>query len=112
MNSILFCMTLKKNCLAQYKECIKEALLRQKEWGEMLKRYDLHSVSAWHHNINDKEYVFVQHNAGPQYAEKLKGWETSEHPFDIWFRHKIMAVLDIDNIDGMIQLPQLVHFHA
>ena len=41
----------------------------------------------------------------------MEGWDTSTHPFDIWFRESIMAVYDIENAAGMSQPQSLVNFH-
>ena len=57
-------------------------------------------------NPNQK---FVR-EVGPEFDEKMKGWDTSEHPFDTWFRENMMAVYDIENAAGMEQPRQLVDF--
>jgi len=42
----------------------------------------------------------------------MKGWDTSDHPFDKWSRDSIMAVYDIENASGMEKPNQLVEFTA
>ena len=76
----------------------------------MLTRYDIHSAKAWHVNINHRDYILVYHDVGPQFEEKMQGWDSSEHPYDKWFRDSIMAVYDIEDASGMEKLNQLVDF--
>ncbi len=102
MKCALFCIPLKKGCLEQFKEFVKQTHEeKSEEWKEMLSRYDLSSVKVWYKNFNGVDYVFVYHDAGETYEEKLKGWDTSTHPFDIWFNAQIMAVYDVANVEGM-----------
>lgn len=111
MKSILFSIPLKQNCLEQYLNFVEQAeQLKKAEWKEMLSRYDIHCVKIWHKHINDQDYVFVYHEVGPDFEEKLKGWDNSEHPFDQWFNQQIMAVYDIENVDAMEAPKQLVDF--
>ena len=76
----------------------------------MLKRYDIHSAKVWHKNIDDRDYVFVYHEVGSHFREKMKIWDTSSHPFDTWFRNNMMAVYDIENAAGMQEPRMLVEF--
>lgn len=108
MRTVLFCVPLKKNHLSQYEAFVTDTLTNRKSaWLEMLKRYDIHSVAIWTKHMADRDYVFVQHAVGPAFEEKLKGWDDSTNEFDQWFNAQIMAVYDIDNIEGMEQPIQL-----
>lgn len=108
--TVLFCIPLKKNCLNQYTNFAKETVKRAKEYREMLLRYDIHCAKVWHKNISGQDYVLVYHEVGPAFEEKMKGWDTSNHPFDKWFRESMMAVYDIENAAGMEQPTQVVDF--
>lgn len=110
MKTVLFCIPLKQGCLSQYETFAKEHVQRAKEYKEMLTRYDIHCAKIWHKNIDDRDYVFVYHEVGPGFREKMKGWDTSEHPFDKWFRESMMAVYDIENAAGMEEPRQIVDF--
>lgn len=111
MNSVLFVIPLKIGSLIQYKTFAKESMERKGEYKEMLLRYDIHSAQTWHKNIDGRDYIFVYHLVGENFNEKMKGWDTSTHPFDCWFRESIMAVYDIENAAGMTQPEPLVDFH-
>lgn len=110
MKTVLFCIPLKKGTLSQYEAFSKEHVKREKEYKDMLTRYDIHCAKIWHKNINDRDYVFVYHEVGPNFREKMTGWDTSNHPFDQWFRENMMAVYDIENAAGMEEPRQLVDF--
>lgn len=112
MKTILFCIPLKEGTLNQYEAFTKEFVKREKEYSDMLTRYDIHCAKVWHKNINDREYVFVYHEVGPNFREKMKGWDASDHPFDEWFRKNMMAFYDIKNAAGMGEPQQLVDFSA
>jgi len=110
--TVLFCIPLKAGCLEQYKNFAKEHTKkeREKEYKEMLLCYDIHTAKIWHKNISDRDYIFVCHEVGANFEEKMKGWDTSTHPFDRWFRESMMAVYDIENAAGMQQPAKLVDF--
>jgi len=108
--SILMSIPLKEGCLAQYLAFAKEAQERATEYKEMLLRYDIHSAKVWTQNISGRDYVFVYHDVGPNFEEKMKGWDTSAHPFDTWFRESIMAVYDISSVEDMGVMSQAVDF--
>lgn len=110
MATVLFCVPLKKGSLNQYEAFAKEHMKREKEYKDMLSRYDIQSAKTWHKNINDHDYIFVYHEVGPTFKEKMAGWDTSTHPFDQWFRKNMLAVYDIENAGGMEELRQLVDF--
>lgn len=111
MKTVLFCIPLKKDCLIQYESFAKETVKKAKEYKEMLTRYDIQCAKVWHKNISDRDYVFVYHQVGPHFKEKMAGWDTSDHPFDKWFRTNMMAVYDIENAAGMEEPRQLVDFN-
>ncbi len=110
MNTVLFCIPLKPNSLAQYEAFAKETVTRAQEYKSMLKRYDIHCAKVWHKNINATDYVFVYHEVGPEFEEKMSTWDTSIHPFDTWFRENMLAVYDIENAAGMEQPRMIVNF--
>ena len=110
MKTVLFTIPLKDGCLAQYKSFLQESLARDSEYREMLQRYDIHSAKVWCNKINNKDYVFVYHAVGPDFEEKMKQWDHSDHPFDVWFRESIMAVYDINGVADMQSPEQLADF--
>ena len=110
--TVLFCIPLKKRCLRQYQDFAKQTVERAKEYKEMLIRYDIHCAKIWHKNIGGNDYVFVYHEVGPQFKEKMKGWDISTHPFDQWFRNEMMTVYDIKDASGMETPKQLVDFRG
>lgn len=107
MKTVLLCVPLKKGCLSQYESFAKEHVKRDKEYKDMLDRYDIHCTKVWHKNINNRDYIFGYHEVGPHFRERMTGWETSDHPFDRWFRESMMAVYDIENAAGMEE-PRLI----
>jgi hypothetical protein len=94
MNNKLFCIPLKARKLDQYLAFAKETLQKPEEYSDMLKRYDIHSAKIWNGRFGEQDYLFVYHDVGPEFEEKMKGWDTSKHPFDEWFRGNIEAVYD------------------
>ena len=109
MKTVLFCMALKPGTLEQYLAFAKKTIERGKEYRDLLTRYDIHCAKIWHKKISDRDYIFVYHEVGPNFEEKMKGWPTSEHPFDKWFNENIMAVYDIEDIHGMEQPTQVLN---
>ena len=110
MKTVLFCIPLKKGCLSQYESFAKQTTERNEEYKEMLLRYDIYCAKVWNKNIKDSDYVFVYHEVGDKFREKMTGWDKSTHPFDKWFRENMMAVYDIENATGMQETNQLVDF--
>ena len=110
METVLFCIPLKKDCFSQYELFAKETVKRSVEYSDMLKRYDIHYAKVWHKKINNRDYVFVYHEVGSNFREKMKGWDTSSHPFDKWFCDNMMKVYDIENAAGMEEPKMLVDF--
>ena len=107
MATVLMQIPLKVGSLASYERFVAESTIREAEWREMLARYDIHSARIWHSQIAGCDYIFVYHEVGPAFQERMADWDTSTHPFDVWFRGEIMAVYDIENAAGMEQLRQL-----
>lgn len=66
----------------------------------MLARYDMACVKIWVKTLNDRDYVFVYHEVGPDFQEKIKDWDNSQHPFDQWFNQQIMSVYDTGPVDA------------
>jgi len=112
MKTVLFCIPLKKGSLEGYKAFAKETVVRADEYKGMLTRYDISCAKTWHKNIGGSNYIFVYHEVGPDFEEKMQGWDTSEHPFDKWFRESMMESYDIENASGMEQPEQLVEIYV
>jgi len=101
MKTVLFCIPLKMDCLEKFKNIVKQTSEKKAdEWKNMLARYDMSCVKIWHKLIDDKDYVFVYHETGPQFEEKIKAWNNSQHPFDNWFNQQIMAVYDSSAVES------------
>tara|TARA_R110000868_G_scaffold8205_3_gene42563 strand:- start:151701 stop:152039 length:339 start_codon:yes stop_codon:yes gene_type:complete len=107
MKSVLFSMAVKPGKLEEYKAFAKETLARMDEYSDMMKRYDIHSAKVWLKQIAGTDYVFVYHDVGPNFEEKMQGWESSDHPFDKWFNEALMDSYDIENIAAMEAPEQL-----
>ncbi len=112
MKTVLFFIPLKKGALTQYEEFAKQTVEKKNEYKDLLNRYDIHSAKVFHKNISDKDYILVYHEVGPQFEEKMKSWDNSDHPFDTWFRNGIIAVYDITDASGMEKPRQIVDFIA
>ena len=110
MKCVLFFIPLKNGSLGQYEAFAKQTVEKKNDYRDLLKRYDIHCAKVFHKKINDRDYVLVYHEVGPQFEEKMKGWDTSEHPFDKWFRSGMMSVYDIADANGMEKPRQLVDF--
>jgi hypothetical protein len=101
MNTLLFCIPLKANSLEKFEDFIKQTSNdKSAEWKDMLTRYDMSCVKVWVKHIEARDYVFVYHEVGPDFAAKIQGWDTSEHPFDQWFNAAIMSVYDTGPVDA------------
>ena len=113
MNTLLFCMPLKEGSLKQYQDFIKKtANEKAAEWKDMLFRYDISCVKVWDRNFEGKDYVFVYHEVGPTFEEKIKNWDNSSHPFDKWFNGQIMAAYDVKNVEAMESPHKLLELFA
>jgi len=110
MKSVLFTIPMKTNALDDYLAFIKEVLQQDDKYRDMLKRYDIRSAKAWIKRIGDVDYVFVYHDVGPSFEDKIKGWDTSEHPYDKWFNDQIMQAYDVENVEGMESPKQVLEF--
>ncbi len=106
-NNVLFSIPLKHGCLEQYETFAKEIIKHADDCREMFSRYDIKLAKVWHKYFSGRDYVFVYHEVGPKYKEKMASWNNSAHPFDTWFRENMMAVYDIENIEGM-EMPRLI----
>jgi hypothetical protein len=110
MQTVLMCIPLKKGCLDQFQNFVKQTSAQKAtEWKSMLARYDILNVKIWHKNLAGVDYAFVYHKVGTNFLEKIKGWNTSQHSFDQWFNQQIMAVYDTGPVDaGATSLLELV----
>ncbi len=101
MKTVLFCIPLKRGCLEQFQEFVKQTNEQKpKEWKDMLARYDMSCVKIWIKTLESRDYVFVYHEVGPDFSEKIKNWNDSKHPFDQWFNQQIMAVYESGPVDA------------
>ncbi|MCF6776224.1 hypothetical protein L3V83_06510 [Thiotrichales bacterium 19X7-9] len=112
MKSVLFCIPLKADTLEQYLTFADETTERSSEYSDMLKRYDIHCAKIWHSKLENKDYVFVYHEVGPSFKEKMLDWDNSKHPFDVWFRNNIMAVYDITSAASVTEPNYVLDFKA
>mgnify|MGYP000420424628 CR=1 FL=1 len=91
-DSVLFCIPLKESRVEPFQQFIADCLKNKSdEWKAMLARYDISSVKVWYKIIDGRDYVFVYHDIGLDFAEKIQGWNDSVHPFDQWFNEQIMS---------------------
>ncbi len=90
MQDLLSANFLKPGTLDAYKKFIAEIIgPRNQEYKELLKRYGLGTVKVWHEKVSGKDYVMVVHEAEDDALERLKDWEASNHPFDLWFGEQL-----------------------
>ena len=100
MNTVLLCIPLKDRCLEKYEDTINEMVARESEYREMLKRYDIYSTKVWVKSFSGKDYALVYHEVGPDFPEKIQGWENSSHHYDQWLNERLMAVSDEGVTEG------------
>lgn len=98
----LFCIPLKPDCLAAFL-AFSETTRAEKadEWKAMLARYDISSVKTWHKEIAGRETIFVYHDTGPDFSEKIASWNESTHPFDQWFNSQLTTLYDEGATDSL-----------
>ena len=112
MSSTLFAIPLKHGKLEEYLSFAKETELRAKEYSDMLQRYDIHSAKIWQTKIGYADYIFVYHDVGPDFQEKMKSWDVSDHPFDKWFRESIHNVYDIQSLNSFKPPVEVLDFQC
>ena len=90
MQTLLFTTFLKPGMLAPYKKFLQEIVgPRKAEYKDLLKRYGLITTKAWHEKIEGKDLVTIMHEAEEDALERLKGWDSSTNPFDLWFGEQL-----------------------
>lgn len=62
---------------------------KKKEYKDLLHRLRMKTTKVWYTKVAGKDYVFVIHDAEDDVLERLKEWDVSTHPFDIWFREEL-----------------------
>ncbi len=112
MPSVLFTIPMKQGKLEDYLAFAKETELRAKEYSAMLQRYDIHSTKIWQSKIGNTDYIFVYHDVGPDFQEKMKSWGISDHSFDKWFRESINNFYDIQSSDKFETLVEVLDFQC
>lgn len=100
-SNILFCIPLKKGKLDEFKQFVKLTTHEKiSDYKAMLLRYDIHATKIWHKIILNETYVFVYHEIGSNFDEKIKHWTDSQHPFDQWFNQKLMSIYAEGAVEG------------
>lgn len=90
MQTLLSATFLKTGALDAYKKFIAEIMgPRNQEYKELLKRYGLRTVKVWYEKVSGRDYVMIVHEAEDNAMEKLKEWDSSTHPFDLWFGEQL-----------------------
>ncbi len=90
MKSVLFCNPLKQNTLLEFKKFVElTQATRREEWQDMLKRYDIKSVSIWYKTVDNVDHVYVHHFVGDEFSSKIQHWHASQHEFDLWFDQQL-----------------------
>lgn len=110
MNTILLCVPIKKNKVADFKIFVKELLgSKRKDYSEMHLRYGIKTTKIWFHTLSDKDYAMFTHELYDALKTHMKKFADSKHPFDLWFTKQIENFYNIDDIDAMsIQPPQFI----
>lgn len=95
MKPLLFTIPLKSGMRSAYETFSSEITgPRKKEYDDLLKRYGLNTAKVWYQKLEDKEYVFVLHEADEGALDQLKTWSSSTHPFDLWFDEQLNQLYD------------------
>lgn len=82
--------------LVEYKEFLAELVTKHKEeYRDMLNRYGLTNSKVLYQKLDDVEFAVVMHEIEPHAFERLAGWTTSTHPFDIWFKNQSKKYYDV-----------------
>ena len=98
MPALVFVNPLKPGKLDEYKAFMAEFTgPRLGEYVDLLRRYGLKSSKVYYHRVADKEFVIVMHEAEDGARERLSKWNTSAHPFDIWFRTQLAVLHDLED---------------
>lgn len=90
MQRLLFTAQFKPGGLEIFKKFIRTITTQKvKEYDTFLKRYGMHSAKSWFLTINGIDFGFLFHEAENDAMERLKHFEASKHPFDLWFAEQL-----------------------
>ncbi len=90
MQTLLYTTFLKPGTLNLYKKFIAEIIgSRNQEYKKLLKRYAIKTTKVWHEKVADRDYVMVMHEAEDDALARSEDWESSTHPFDLWFEERL-----------------------
>jgi hypothetical protein len=110
MKETLRVVRIKDGCLEQYRLFATQITEQPEECIAMFKRYDIESAKMWLTNISGKAHVIIHHCIGSSFAEKMKAWDDSDHPFDVWFRANMAQVYESERPADMELPEKLVDF--
>ena len=113
MQNIVLINPLKPGKLDAYKMFMAEIIEDHKaEYSDMLGRYGLKTSKVYYQNFNGTEFVVVIHEIEPYASERLPGWATSTHPFDLWFKEKASEFYDFECAKNAGQPQVVLSFNA
>ena len=87
MKTVLYVFRVKPGKLQEYLDFMQDcyAGAKQEQYRELLKRYGLHSVKIWQHNIDGQDYIMFYHDMDDDGEEKLQQWNQLGFEFDQLF---------------------------
>ena len=97
MQEIIFINPLLPGKLNEYKAVLDQLSgERKEEYLDFLKRYGLKNSKVFYHKLNSTEFSVVKHDLEDYSQERLPGWPTSKHPFDLWFKEQLGKLHDYE----------------
>ncbi len=67
---------------------------RKKEYKALLARYGFKVTRVWTQHIGNEGYALIYHEVTEGAEERLKEWDSSTHPFDMWFRDQLEQIYE------------------
>ncbi len=109
MQTIVDINPLKSGKLAAYKAFVAEIIgPRKREFSDLLTRYSLKTANAYHHRIQDVDFIIVVHLAEDDARARLEKFMTSTHPMDQWFAEQLNDLHDFTPLNGAEQASNLL----
>jgi hypothetical protein len=106
MRTILLCVPIKKDKIADFKTFVKELLgFKKKDYKELHVRYGITNTRIWMHTLNDKSYILFTHDLSDDLETHMRKFANSKHPFDLWFAEQLEDFYNIEDVDAMSAQP-------
>ena len=113
MKTVLFKLKLKNGKESEYLDFLREKVDGSEEYAQMLLRYDMYDSEVWiETDSSGVSYVLVRHNVGSDFESLLKGWSSSEHPYDAWFKQSMASFYEVGSNSNMPVMKMAIQFNA